>query len=98
MLDRKRSTGKRAAQQAARPAAQRWRSRAWFSLAAVVVALAVLAVGGVGVRALKNEEAAVARELSALATPFWPRRATRHSRHPRCPAGRVLPYRLLKSS
>lgn len=65
MLDRKRSTGKRAAQQAARPAAQRWRSRAWFSLAAVVVALAVLAVGGVGVRALKNEEAAVARELSA---------------------------------
>ncbi len=64
MLERKRSTVKRPAI-GPRPAAQRWRSRAWFSLAAVVGALAVLAVGGVGWRALENEEAAVARELTA---------------------------------
>lgn len=63
MLEPKRSTGKRAAN-AASPA-RRWRSRAWFSFAALLVALAVLAVGGVGLRALQNEEAAVARELGA---------------------------------
>ncbi len=64
MLEPKRSSGKRAAAPTT-AAAHRWRSRAWFSLAALLVALAVLAVGGVGLRALENEEAAVARELGA---------------------------------